>query len=212
MLWCIFHGAYLSFHLGVAVHRVHIRLTIPLISKVGHFLASGIQSSRGSMSLGFFVGLVPLGSFFFSTACFIDLSRFLMTSSLRGFLRTTTFIQSFPSPAHLAIGVSPPHSSVMEPKFVRPPLCVVGVPRHTPRGPASPPHGRSPPQYGAKGQHNWDITIINGPRHSPNFTRNFLSQQWQAHLPPAHPHEPRCSDFVGHPCFIRQSARSEGEA
>ena len=40
---------------------------------------------------------------------------------------------------------------------------------------------------------------IHGPRHScPNFVCNFLRQQRQAHFPPTDPHEPLCSDFVGH--------------
>ena len=55
--------------------------------------------------------------------------------------------------------------------------------------------------------------IIHGPRHSrPNFVSNFLRQQWQAHLPPANPHEPRSSDFITHPSFIRPHAGCEGEA
>ena len=78
-------------------------------------------------------------------------------------------------------------------------------------GYGSPPRGRSPPQDEANGQHNWDITIINGPRHSsPNFARNFLGQQRQARLPPTIPQEPRRSYFVGHPSFIRPHARSDG--
>ena len=91
-------------------------------------------------------------------------------------------------------------------------LNVTGVPRHTPRGPVSPPRSCSPPQDGTKSRHNRDITFIHGPRHcSPKCARNFLGQQRQAHLPPTEPHEPRCSDFAGYPSFIRPYARSEGE-
>ena len=58
----------------------------------------------------------------------------------------------------------------MTPKFVLPPLYVVGVPRQSPRGSASPRCGSSPLQNGTKSQHNWNITFVNGPRQSsPDF-------------------------------------------
>ena len=57
---------------------------------------------------------------------------------------------------------------------------------------------------------------------SPSYTAHIIAvpillaifsrQQRQTHLLPTGPHEPRCSDFVGHPGFVRHSATSEGEA
>ena len=70
-----FHFAYPRLHLGVAVHPVHNRLTIPFIPRVGHCPASGMPNSRRGNSLGFLVGLIPLGSVFFPTPCFMDPSR-----------------------------------------------------------------------------------------------------------------------------------------
>ena len=114
---------------------------------------------------------------FFYTACFMDSSRLRITSSLRGLLRAMRFIQSFPSLAHLAIGV-PLYSSVVEPNFVLSPWYVVWVPRQSPRGSAS-PH-----QKGTKSQHTWDITFVNGPGHgSPDVVRNF-SASYETHLSP----------------------------
>ena len=90
---------------------------------------------------------------------------------MRGFRCAMSFIQSFSSPAHLAIGVS--HCT---PLLWNPTLYVTGVPRHTPRGTASPPSGSSPPKNGTKSQQNCDITIMNGPRRcGPDFIRDFLS-------------------------------------
>ena len=73
-----------------------IVLLSPLISSVGSFQATGIPRSSGGRSLGFFVGTGPLDSVFLSTGCF----------SLRGCVCVVSCIQSFPSPAYLAIGVS----------------------------------------------------------------------------------------------------------
>ena len=88
----------------------------------------------------------------------------------------------------------PLNPSVMKPNLVLPSLDVVGVPRHTPRGPGSPPRSRSPLQNGTKSQHNWNVTIIHGPCHGcPNFARNFLAQQRETNLPPANPQGPRRS-------------------
>ena len=65
--------------------------------------------------------------------------------------------------------------------FVLPSLDIVRVPRHTPRGPASPPCSRSPPQDGTKSQHDWNVSIICCPCHScPDFVCNLLRQQRQA--------------------------------
>ena len=106
----------------------------------------------------------------------------------------------------------PLYSSVVKPNLVLPSLHAVGVPRHTPRGPASPPRSRSLPQNGTQSQRNRNVSITHGPRHSCQiFVRNFLRQQRQSHLRPTDPHGPRCSDVLGYPSFIRHSARSEGE-
>ena len=69
-------------------------------------LRSPVQRRGDSDPLIFFVGTDRLDSLFLSTGCFIDSSTFLMTSSLRGCVCVMSCIQSFSSPAHLAIGVS----------------------------------------------------------------------------------------------------------
>ena len=79
-----------------------IVLLSPLISSVSDSPGTGVPRSRGGRSLGFFVGTDPLDSFLLSTGCFIDSSRFLMSSSLRGCC-VMSCIQSFPSPAHLPL-------------------------------------------------------------------------------------------------------------
>ena len=89
----------LVFKLAWPLTQSTIDLQSPWISRVSHFLASGVPSSRGSKSLGFFVGLVLVGSVFFSTACFMDSSRLRITSSLRGFRCAMSLIQTFPSTA-----------------------------------------------------------------------------------------------------------------
>ena len=98
-----------------------IVLQSPLISRVGHFPASRIPSSSGGRSLGFFVGLAPLGSGFFPTACFIDSSKLRIMSCLRGLFCAMSFIQSFPSPAHLAISVKRCRGSHAKPHEARSP-------------------------------------------------------------------------------------------
>ena len=121
----------------------------------------------------------PVGLFLFhgleKTANNVFLARFPLRHELYP-------VVSLASPSrHRCV---PLYSSVVEPNFVLPPLNVVGVPTRTPRCPASPSSGSSPTQNGAKSQHNWDITIKNGPRHgNPDFTRDFLGQQRETHLP-----------------------------
>ena len=146
-----------------------IVLQSPLISKVGHFPASGIPSSKRGRSLGFFVGLFRfLPHRLFQRYEQASNTVFPARFSLRHALDPVVPLAS-PS-RHRCV---PLCSSVVEPNFVLPPLNVVGVPRHTPRCPASPPSGRSPPRNGTKTQHDRDITIINGP---------FIGQQRETHL------------------------------
>ena len=61
------HGTYPRFQLGMAVDPIHNRFAVALlISGSASSPASGFSSfKRGGKSLGFFVGLVPLGSVFF---------------------------------------------------------------------------------------------------------------------------------------------------
>ena len=107
----------LAFILAWPFTQSTIVLQSPLISSVGSFPATGILSSRGGRSLGCSVGKVPLGSFFFATACFMDSSKLRITSSSRGFFCVISLIRSFPSPAHLAIGA---HCT---PRLWNPTLC-----------------------------------------------------------------------------------------
>ena len=174
-----FHSAYSCFHLILAwpFTQSTTVLQSSLISSVGSFPATSILSSRGSRSLGCSVGKVPLGSYCFSTACFMDSSKLRITSSSRGFFCVIGLIRSFPSPAHLAIGA---HCA---PRLWNPP-CASTVEHHqdpTPYRSRSPPRSCSPFQNGTKSQHIWDITVIQGPRHcGPKFARHFLGQQRQA--------------------------------
>ena len=131
-------------------------------------------SLSGCSVHSFFIGLVQLGSVVFSTACFMDPSRPRITSSLRGFFCAISFISAFSSPAHLAIGVSHSTSLLRHPTLCFHLCTLWGVPRHAPRGSASPPCCRPPHQHGTKSQHKWDKTVVNGTRHSgPDGVHKF---------------------------------------
>ena len=163
----------------------------PLISSVRPTPGTGIPRSG------------PLNSFFLSTGCFIDSRKCRMTSSLRGCKMHHQLypVLTFTRPSsHRCVPTVP---CVVEPDFVLPSLDIVGIPRNSPRITTSLRCSRSPNQHGTKSQHNRDISLVHCPRHRcPNFIRNFLRQQRRTHLPPTGPHEPRCSDFVGHPRFV----------
>ena len=184
-----------------------IVLLSSLISSVDFSPGTGAPKSRergrregeGGRSLGIFVGRVALDSFFLPTGCFIDSIQIPNDIFLA---RLCLLHECFPvlpltSPSrHWCVPLNP---SVVEPNFVLPSLDMSHAIPHEDR-----------PKRERRAQHNGDITIIHGPRHScPKFVSIFLRQQWQAHLPPTDPHEPRCSDFEGHPGF-RHSARSKG--
>ena len=133
-----------------------------------------------------------------------------MTSSMRNCVCVMSCFQSFSSPAHLAIGVF--HCT---PLLWNPTLCFVSGhcrgPTSYPRGSTSPPCSRSPLLDGSKSQHNWDISIIHGPRHcrpiffaifsvsSPTFLQQTLMNR-------------DVLIFAGHPDFVQHSAGSEGDA
>ena len=172
-----FHSAYSCFHLGVAVHPVNNRFAVLFDFQRRQLPGYQYSEFKGSRSLGCSVGKVPLGSYCFSTACFMDSSKLRITSSSRGFFCVIGLIRSFPSPAHLAIGA---HCA---PRLWNPP-CASTVEHHqdpTPYRSRSPPRSCSPFQNGTKSQHIWDITVIQGPRHcGPKFARHFLGQQRQA--------------------------------
>ena len=168
----LLHGTFSRFQLGVAIDAVHNRFAVASDFQGRLCPASGISSTRRQP-------LVSLSAFwsrwvrFLLHRLFID-SRLRITSSLRTCSCHKLYL---PSPAHLAIGVSYCTPLLWNPIFVLPPLYVVGVPRHSPRGSASPPSGSSPPQNGKNTQHNRDITFVNGPGHSgPDFVRDFFGQ------------------------------------
>ena len=186
LLWVVATVRFLVFSLACPFTEATIVLHTPLIYRLGFYPSSGISSSREQFPR-FLSRPGPLDSAFFSTGCLMDSSELRITYSLRGCRCATSFIQSFPSPAHLAIGVS--HCI---PLLRNPTLCFHRVmlvwPRHAPGGPASPPRSRSPHQTETKSPHYRNVTLVNSRSHScPDFTRNFLGQQRQSHLPPTLP-------------------------
>ena len=185
-LWVVATVLTLVFNLAWPLTQSTIVLQSPLISGSANSPASGFSSSRGGQVPWFLCRPSPVGF------CFLFhrfLHEFEQAANLIFHARFSLRHELYPivplaSPSrHRCV---PLYSSVMEPNFVLPTLYVTGVPRHTPRGTASPPSGSSPSKNGTKSQHNCDITIVNGPRRSgPDFTRDFLSRQRETHLPPS---------------------------
>ena len=196
----------LVFVLVSPVIQSTIVLLSPLISSVSSSPGTNVPRSKGGRSQGFIVVAGPMDSFFLSTGCFIDSSKFRMTFSFWGRVCVISSFQSFPSPS-----VCP-----TEPLCCETQLCA-SIFEHCS---GSMPHEDRLLHHAVvlhpKSERRANITGT-----SPSYTAHvtivqillaFFRQQWQAHLPPAKPHEPRSSDFVGYPGFIQHSARSEGEA
>ena len=100
------HGTYPRFQLGMAIDPVHNRFVVACDLQGRPLPQLPVDPVQGEAS-----PLVSLSAWprwvlvFFSTTCFMDSSKLRITSSMRGFRCDMSIIQSFPSPAHLAIGV-----------------------------------------------------------------------------------------------------------